>query len=131
MSDGVHDRTGEIGRLLAKRRQSLSDPSIDDADDYTDDGEAVAEMTVQTGPDTWGEFEVNLTRLFRTAPSTTGDVDLLEIEAELAAERGPPDNPHIPTSTDVLDALRERLDGTKLRPAWEVAAENEEGDSHE
>jgi len=48
----------------------------------------------------------------------TGNVELLEIEAELVADGHEPDNPAIPVDTDTGEAFRERIEDTDLVPAW-------------
>lgn len=50
---------------------------------------------------------------------TSGDVSLLAIEAELAADGVELDNPAKPATGDVAERLHARLD-EDVRPAWEV-----------
>jgi len=61
----------------------------------------------------------NLTALFTPGDRTSGDVSLLRIEAELAAEGAELDNPARPADADTAERLHERL-GDDVRPAWEV-----------
>jgi hypothetical protein len=55
----------------------------------------------------------------RVGVSTTGDVDLLRLEAEMAAgddyEIG---NPHIPINTDKLEQAKQQIEQDGHTPAW-------------
>lgn len=51
--------------------------------------------------------------------STSGDVDLLVKEAELAAE-GRADNYHVPSDESVLGQVQARCEQADLEPAWVV-----------
>ena len=55
---------------------------------------------------------------------TSGDVDLLVIEAELVAEGKDLENPARPDSPDVVDEVMARLDEGQ-RPAWAEVGDDE------
>lgn len=56
----------------------------------------------------------------RVGASTTGDVDLLVLEAEMAQDNSySVKNPHIPINTEKLAEAKERIEKEGLTPAWE------------
>lgn len=73
------------------------------------------------------ETEIDLTALYQTARRTTGDPDLLVIEAELAADPddSTPANPARPLDSDVAKAAVERIEQRGIRPAWEVVRDGD------
>jgi hypothetical protein len=112
----------EIKVLRAKARDQLPDCVIEDESLYdttNDDGEKIKEHTVN-GPDgTSKTIDSNMTRSFQAAVSTTGDVDMLVLEAELKADDDHTiGNPHVPITTEVRDAALERITDQDLEPAW-------------
>jgi len=118
---GAVDRSGEIRRLLALRRRALHDEFVTDYD-WIEDGDKIREVVVGSLEGSTQTQDVNFTHLMQSAPSTTGNVEMLVIEAELAAEE-PPGNPHIPINERVLAEARERIEAKGLTPAWEVATD--------
>lgn len=117
----VSQHDPEIAKLLAKRRKVLNrDGFIDDYDDTTDDGDKYREMTVQAGGGTTATIEMNLSKMYQAGPSTTGDMEVLKIEAELVAEGKDLKNPHVPADADLLERATNALSNEGLTPAWEV-----------
>lgn len=56
----------------------------------------------------------------RVGVSTTGDVDLLRLEAEMAAgDEHTLRNPHIPINKDVLEQAKEQIEQDGHNPAWD------------
>lgn len=114
----THD--AEIAKLLAKRRQALDrDGFIDDHDDTNDDGDKITYETVPAGPDDTKEIEINLTKMYQAAPSTTGDIEMLVLEAELVADGTALDNPHVPADEETLRQARQQIEQNGHTPAWE------------
>ena len=58
----------------------------------------------------------------RPGVSTTSDVALLRLEAELAADGSDLKNPHIPATEAVLEEATELIRSDGHKPAWEVEA---------
>jgi len=56
--------------------------------------------------------------LWRTGPSTTSDIDMLVLEAEMIDNDRELDNPHIPASEDVRQDALEQLSDHDLEPGW-------------
>lgn len=54
---------------------------------------------------------------------TSGNVELLVIEAELVADGKQLDNPARPDSADVVDELMAKLEPRGLRPAYKVVGD--------
>jgi len=84
-----------------------------------EDGDLVNERDLTTREGHTVTRKVNLTALFTPGSRTSGNVDLLVIEAELAADGAELDNPARPATADVAEAVIRRLD-EGVRPAWEV-----------
>jgi hypothetical protein len=114
------DPEAEVNRLLALARQRCSDEWIDSHDEINEDGDKVAIVPDEGPAGTTREREVNLSAMYGSAPSRTSQVDILRIEAELVADGREPDNPHIPTSGEVLEDAREQIEADGNTPAWEV-----------
>jgi hypothetical protein len=57
--------------------------------------------------------------LWRTGPSTTSDINMLVLEAEMIDNGRELDNPHIPVSEDVRQDALARLDDDGLEPGWQ------------
>ena len=114
----------EIARLIAQRRKALASHTVqmDAANTYRDDeGNLIQERTIGSAQGHTETVETNLSTLMRAAPSTTADVEMLVIEAKLAAEGEGGDNPHIPKSETVRERALDQLDELGLEPAWRVA----------
>lgn len=115
----------DIKVLRAKRREALPDHIVDEDDNrvdrVTEDGERINEIVVDGGGGTTETHNSSLTSMYRPAPSTTGDVDILVLEAELLADGADLENPHIPETEAIRDKALDRLDGEGLEPAWRAA----------
>lgn len=61
--------------------------------------------------------EVNVTAIYSPGRRKSSDVDLLLLEAELAADGKDLGNPAFPTSEDVATQVHDRLP-EDVRPAW-------------
>jgi hypothetical protein len=118
--DTTIDRSAETKRLLAQRRKVLPDHPDIDADKTTDDGDLIHEVLVRGPGNTAKTIDANMSRLYRATPSTTSDIDLLVIEAELVADGADLDNPHVPVTDDLRETALARLDDEGLSPAWRV-----------
>ena len=56
----------------------------------------------------------------RVGVSTTGDIDLLRLEAEMATgDEYDIENPHIPVNTDTLEQAKRQIEQDGYTPAWE------------
>lgn len=106
----------EIKVLRAKARDSLTEDWITKHDKINGDGDKIDEVRYRRGDNT---YDVNLSHLFGPSPSTTGDVDLLVLEAEMQADGKELRNPHVPIDTDVLAQAVERITEAGHSPAWE------------
>lgn len=117
----------EVGRLIAQRRAAIDDEHVTGHDKVNDDGQKIRELTERGPGGTSQTIEVNWSKLFTSGPSTTSNLDILYAEAEIAADAESSDelgdNPHIPATDDILEALRDRLENDDLQPAWEVVGE--------
>lgn len=114
----------ESSPLLARRRQNLDRDGHIGSDRYDfqreDDGHKIKKVK-RPGPENGTiERERDLTALEGAAPSTTSSLRLIEYEAEILADGGEIENPHIPTTDDVLRAALDHLRPMDLTPAWEV-----------
>lgn len=110
----------EIKVLRAKARDRLPDCVVQDGSRYdktNDDGDKIKEVPIRGSGKT---FDTNVSSTFRPTPSTTDDVDLLVLEAEMAAgdeyELG---NPHIPRSVEARDQALKQIQANGHKPAWE------------
>lgn len=116
----------EIAPLLARRRQNLDrDAHVTDHTHTNADGEKIHRIEIVDAKEgTTETIETNLSKLLAAAPSTTSNMEVLEIEAKQADEATAEElermNPHIPSNDDVLRELLERLQSMDLTPAWEV-----------
>jgi len=120
MIDARHHEP-DIAKLIAQRRKALDrDGFITDYDGITDDGDKYEEMTVKGGGGSTVTIKVNLTKMYQAAPSTTGDIQLLQTEAELIDDGVELENPHIPASVELLERAKNTLSKEGLTPAWEI-----------
>lgn len=110
---------GEIARLRALSRKAQTDEFVTGYD-KVEDGEKIKEVTIAGPAGTSKTVTRNLSNLYHSAPSTTGDVELLVIEAELLADGEGSDNPHIPLDDQTREAAIEQIEERGLTPAWEV-----------
>jgi len=62
--------------------------------------------------------ETNLTKLLQPGKRKTSNVEMLLIEARLADEKGPIENPAFPMGDDTADEALARMDEEGLDPAW-------------
>lgn len=63
------------------------------------------------------EYELNCTKLYSPGRRKTGDLEILLIEAQLAAEGKDLGNPAFPINGEIADQLHERLPDD-MNPAW-------------
>ena len=96
--------------------------AIDDAEPVTDDADKPADDRVSAAEYTRPDHEEMRERcpLLRIGPGRrkTRSVEMLVIEAELAAEGKVFTNPATPISERVGEAFAERIEDTDLVPAW-------------
>lgn len=85
-----------------------------------DDGELIYEKTVPTPGGGSTTTEVNVTTMYQPGGRRSGNVTLLRIEAELAADGVELDNPAKPASGDVAKQAIEAIEGKDLTPAWRL-----------
>lgn len=93
-------------------------------DAYVDDeGDVVAKregQKVQEGEIVGSTYELNFTKLFRTGPRRTRNLEILLIEAELYDETGETGNAAIPIGEEFQQEAREHIESRGLVPAWEA-----------
>ena len=118
MNIHAQTRTGEVARLIAERRQEIDNAHITDYD-KVDDGEKIKEIKMPGPNGTTKTFESSQTALFQTCVSTTSDVEMLRLEAELLAEGKELDNPHIPMTEETLHEAAEAIKTDGHTPWWE------------
>lgn len=106
-----------INKLKALRRKELDDDFITDYD-KVEKGDKIKEIVVPGPADTTKTIEINQSHLYRPAPSTTSDVEMLRIEAQMEADGKEIENPHIPSSQDVLETAVEKIESEGNTPAW-------------
>lgn len=111
----------EIGPLLAERRRSMNDDHIKSHDTINKDGRKIKkEKRPAKGKGGTKTVDIDYTALFVPGASATSSVEILVIEAELAAEEDYSGNPHVPSRDSVLEAAVEKIESMGLVPAWEV-----------
>ena len=118
MSD-VPPRGREAVETAAMDAIADAEPVTDDADEPADEpADDRLSATEDTRPDR-EEIHSRCPALrIDAGDRKTRSVEMLVIEAELAADGKELDNPATPISEQVGEAFRERLDGTDLVPAW-------------
>ena len=62
--------------------------------------------------------ETNVSELFAPGKRKTSNVEMLVIEARLADENGPLDNPAFPMGDDTAEEALARMDNEGIDPAW-------------
>lgn len=112
--------TQEIGRIVQDRRSKLSDAHVTDYNKIDENGDKIREETVQGPQGTTQTVDVNVSHLFQDAPSRTGDVSIIVLEAELADDGTELANPHVPTGADTLESALDQMETKGLTPAWEL-----------
>lgn len=120
--NGLIELEPEIKVLRAKARDALPDCVITDPERYdtvNDDGEKIREIAMAGPQGTTKTIEDNVTVPYKPTVSTTGDVGLLVLEAEMQAEGRELGNPHIPATTEARDKALDRIKSAGLSPAWE------------
>jgi len=106
--------------LRAKARDNLPDDIVNEYDEIDDDGNKLEVETYSgpTGKDQ--EIKHNLTAMYWPGASTTGDVDMLVLEAEMrAGDEYELSNPHIPATVEARNEALDRMQSEGLSPAWE------------
>lgn len=108
-----------VAPLFAKRRREVNDDHVEDHDKIND-GHKIREKKTRGVDGTTKTIDVDQTALLTPGISTTSSLDVITMEAELAAGGGAVDNYHIPANDGVLDKALEELNGKGLTPAWEA-----------
>lgn len=118
--DGPTELEPEIKVLRAKARDALDESFIDDFDTTNDEGDKIEEQVVAGPANTEKTIEINLSKMYRPTASTTGDVGLLVLEAEMAAgDEYTIQNAHVPATVEKRDEAIERIEAAGYTPAWE------------
>lgn len=91
-------------------------PMLQEAEE-NDDGDLIYTKTVEAPNGTRKEIEVNCTKMYAPGRRRSGNVDLLVIEAELAADGKDLGNPAFPIREEVAEAVHSRLP-EDVDPAW-------------
>lgn len=115
------DLDAEVKRLRAMRRKALpTDEFVDDFDGIDENGDKYKEkLVLGDKPGVSSTMQVNQTALNQPAPSTTNNMEIIMLDAEMLTEGYELDNPHIPASEEMLDRAHEKLTNEGLEPAWE------------
>lgn len=119
MTDALN-HSAETKRLLAQRRKALPDDLDVDHDKVLESGEKLREIGFRGPNNTTRTIDVNVSKLYQAGPSTTGDIEMLRIEAELVADGKDLDNPHVPVNDDVRARAVDAIESEGLTPAWRV-----------
>jgi len=116
------DRVSRIDALCRRRQANIDTEWLDESrfDKVDERGHKIRERTVAGPGDTTQTTEHDLTAMYRTGPSTTGQVWILRTEAELVADGVDLGNPHIPATEDILEEAVEKIRADGHEPAWEV-----------
>ena len=116
------DRVSRIDALCRRRRANIDTEWLDESrvDKIDECGHKIREQTVAGPGDTTQTAEHDLTAMYRTGPSTTGQVWILRTEAELIADGVDLGNPHIPATEAILEEAVEKIRADGHEPAWEV-----------
>ncbi|WP_135302658.1 hypothetical protein [Haloarcula amylovorans] len=123
MSSDALRKPPEIRRLAAERRKCLSDAFVTNYDKIVD-GDKIRELTSAGRGGDSRTIESNVSKMYRSGPSTTGDVDMLRLEAEMVAEGRELSNPHIPLDEETLTEAVEKIERDGHTPAWEVVGDD-------
>lgn len=109
----------EVKKLRAQRRYELpTDEFITEYDGVDDDGHKYREYPVPGPEGTTNTRKSDQTAMYQPAPSVTGSMSILVLEAKLLDGGKDLKNPHIPNSKELLERARSKLDGMGLQPAW-------------
>lgn len=81
------------------------------------DGDLIYTKEIPGPEGTTREVDVNVSKLYRPGRRKTGDVELLLIEARLAADGKELGNPAFPINGEIADQFHERL-SDDMNPAW-------------
>ena len=109
-----------VAPLIAKQRRQVSDNHITEFDKTDDDGHKIKKVKRPAVEGGLKEVDVDVTALYSPGISTTSNMEIIRIEAELADEGGEVKNLHVPANDELLDQALEMLEGQDLTPAWEV-----------
>jgi len=82
------------------------------------EGDLIVKERLKVGVNTWNDKEVNVSALFAPGKRKSHNVKHLVIEARIADEQGPLENPAFPTDSDTADAALEQIEAEGLEPAW-------------
>ena len=109
-----------VAPLIAKQRQRIGDTHITEFDRTDDDGHKIKKVKRPAVEGGLKEVDVDVTALYSPGISTTSNMEIIRIEAELADEGGEVKNLHVPANDELLDQALDLLDDHDLTPAWEV-----------
>jgi hypothetical protein len=88
-------------------------------------GELIYTSEVEVAPGMTKTVERNVRRLFTPGDRKTGNHDILQAEAKLAADGVDLGNPAKPVNGDVAEQHLEWCDREGIEPAWEVCDREE------
>jgi hypothetical protein len=116
------DRDPAIKVLVAKRRDTLEEDFIDESryDRIDDRGHKIRELPTASPAGTDVTIDSDVTVTHRPTPSTTSDVEMLRLEAEMLADGYDLDNPHLPDTEDTLEEAVAAIKSDGNTPTWEV-----------
>lgn len=120
MSSTVGVSKRRVAPLLAKQRQMIGDRHITDFDKTDEDGHKIQKVKRPDPEGGLNEVDVDVTALFSPGISTTSNLEIIRIEAELADVGRDVKNIHVPANDEVLDQSIDMLRSHDLTPAWEV-----------
>lgn len=109
-----------VAPLIAKQRQRIGDAHIAEFDRTDDDGHKIKKVKRPAVEGGMKEVDVDVTALYSPGISTTSNMEIIRIEAELADDGGEVKNLHVPANDELLDRALEMLADHDLVPAWEV-----------
>ena len=109
-----------VAPLIAKQRQRISDKHVTEFDKTDDDGHKIQKIKRPAVEGGMKEVDVDVTALFTPGISTTSNMEIIKIEAELADEGRDVENLHVPANDEILDRSLEMLEDHDLSPAWEA-----------
>lgn len=97
-------------------RHEYSCPMLQDAT-KNEDGDLIYKREF-TGPEGGNrKQEVNCTAIYSPGRRKSGDIEMLVLEAEMAADGVELGNPAFPTNGEIAEQVHDRLDG-EIEPAW-------------
>lgn len=107
--------------MLEQRRAQVDDRYVQSHDATNANGEKVAEIKTTDPEGGTQTTHVNLSTLLTSGISTTSNMEIILIEAKMAAEGDFEGNPHLPSNDRILEQASRVLGERGLTPAWELA----------